>query len=300
MRKMIVIGAQNIDIFAKSEMNLVEGDSNPAKINLAFGGVGRNIAVNMKRLGHEVHFLSVFGDDDFSKSAQLSLDHLGIKTDQSLFLMGSSNSIYLGILDKDNELHLGLNDMQIIKELHPEFFKSKWAYINSFDTIIIDNNLSEESIAYLLNHLKDKVIIMDAVSAHKACKLKKYLDKISILKVNQLELDALSNSLSIKEKLENLHAKGAQTILLTHQEKASLVSKEDELVSQKPKLIKNIINATGAGDAFLSGYLHGFLSEKTEEDRLKMANFAAGITLTSNESTSLELNSEKIEEAINE
>lgn len=86
MSKILVIGAQNIDIFAQAAKKFVKGDSNPATINMAFGGVGRNVAVNLKRLGHDVHFLSVFGDDDLSKTAMQSLGKLEIEIKESLFL----------------------------------------------------------------------------------------------------------------------------------------------------------------------------------------------------------------------
>lgn len=300
MSKIFVTGAQNIDIFARSENDLITGDSNPAKIDLSFGGVGRNIAVNMKRLGHEVHFLTAFGDDEFSRSAQNSLNDLGILTGESLFLKKSNGGIYLGIMDKNNDLHLGLNDMHIFQKLKPEFFESKLDYINNFDLIVIDNNLSEESIVYLLNKLKDKTIAMDAVSAHKARKLKNHIDKISILKLNQLELNVLSGLTSSKEQLKDLHSRGALKILLTQQENESIVSCENQILSLKPGAIDKITNATGAGDAFLSGYLHGLLGDKTEEVKLKMANFAAGITLASDESTSPRLSNDILEKAINE
>lgn len=300
MNRILIIGAQNIDIFTKSECDLVIGDSNPAKINLAFGGVGRNISVNMKRLGHDVHFLSVFGNDTFSQSSQNSLKDLGVKFGESLFHKSLNSSIYLGVMDKSNDLHLGFHDMKIIDELKPEFLQSKLDYIKGFNLIVIDNNLPEESIVYLLNNLKGKTIAIDAVSAYKTRKLQNHLDKISILKLNQLELNELSQLTSSLEQLAELHKKGAKTVLLTNQDNESYVSKTGELISQKPESVQIIVNATGAGDAFLSGYLHGFLSEKNENDRLKMANFAAGITLISKESTSKDLRREKLEKAINE
>ena len=300
MNKILVIGAQNIDIFAKSEEELSLGDSKPAKINLAFGGVGRNIAVNLKRLGQQVHFLTAFGADAFSESARNSLERLEIKYHESLIVGNSNSSIYIGILDQNNDLYLGFHDMQTIEQLNPEFLKSKLDYIRDFDLIVVDNNLTEESIAFLLSHLKGKIIAMDAVSTHKARKLKNYLNKISILKLNQFELDALSDFTSSEKQLEDLHHKGAQTILLTNKENESSVSKVEGLFSQKPEYMQNIINATGAGDAFLCGYLHGLILKKPEEVRLKMANFAARLTLLSEESTSLQLSSEILEKAINE
>jgi len=299
MSKILVIGAQNIDIFAKSEKELVEGDSNPAKINIAFGGVGRNIAVNMKRLGHEVHFLSVFGDDIISNSAIQRLHELDVEIKESLFLKNTNSSIYLALQNQENNLQIGFHDMTLMLNMTPDYLQSKMNFIQGFEFIIIDNNLQIKSIKYLLERLNNKTVVMDAVSAYKAPNLNNF-EKISILKLNLQELNVLSKEKSVEKQLNELHNMGVKTILLSNQEKESIVSIGDKYFSKKPNPIETIINTSGAGDAFLCGYLHGLILKKSEEDRLKMANFAAGVTLSSNESTSLQLSSELLEKAIDE
>ncbi len=285
MNKTLIIGAQNTDIFSKSPNDLVIGDSNPSKINIAFGGVGRNIAVNLSRLGHDIHFITVFGDDAFSQSAHQDLKALGINTSQSLFLKNMNNSIFIGVMDKKNNLHLGLGDMEIVEHLNPDFFKTKKDFIEEFDVLVIDNNLSEITIKYLLNQYQSKTIIMDAVSAQKAPKLLPYLYQISILKVNQLELDELSKANSTKEQLNDLHRKGAQIILLTQQEKEAILSRKGVSISQLPEKAENILNTSGAGDAFLSGFIHGMANGYSDKEKLNLANSAARITMGSNDST---------------
>ncbi|NOR88047.1 MAG: hypothetical protein GQ527_10590 [Bacteroidales bacterium] len=289
MNKTLIIGAQNTDIFSKSPNDLVIGDSNPSKINIAFGGVGRNIAVNLSRLGHDIHFISVFGDDTFSQSAHQNLTTIGINTEHSLFLKNQNNSIFIGVMDKENNLHLGLGDMEIVEHLNPEFFQTKKDFIEEFDVLVIDNNLSEETIKYLLQQYQGKTIIMDAVSAQKALKLLPYLFQISILKVNQLELNELSKANSTEEQLNDLHRKGAQTIPLTQQEKEALLSRKGVSISQKPEKVEDIINTSGAGDAFLSGFIHGMANEYSDEKKLLLANLAAKITMGSKDSTSDDL-----------
>ena len=69
MQKVLIIGAQNIDIYAKTEDEYILQDSNLANIHIAFGGVARNIAANIRRMNNAVSFLTIFGDDEFSKSA---------------------------------------------------------------------------------------------------------------------------------------------------------------------------------------------------------------------------------------
>ncbi len=289
MNKILIIGAQNIDIFSKSPDDFVIGDSNPSKINISFGGVGRNIAVNLSRLGHDVHFISVFGDDAFSLSAHQNLISLGINTTHSLFVKNQNNSIFIGVMDQENNLHLGLSDMEIMEHLNPDFFETKKDFIESFDVLVIDNNLNAISIEYLLHQYQSKKIIMDAVSAQKAPKLLPYLQQVFLLKVNKLELNELSNASSTEEQLNDLHNRGMQTILLTKQEKEAILSRNGTIISQKPEKVEHIINTSGAGDAFLSGFIHGMINKYNDENKLKFANSAARITMESKESTSIEL-----------
>ena len=63
MSEITVVGGINIDIEGSPFEKLKYCDSNPGKINLAFGGVGRNITENAARLGADVAMVSVIGDD---------------------------------------------------------------------------------------------------------------------------------------------------------------------------------------------------------------------------------------------
>lgn len=294
MNKVLVIGAQNIDIFASTDTEYSLHDSNLAKIHIAFGGVGRNIVENIQRLGNSVHFITVFGDDYFSKTARRSLEEMGVDVTESLEISNASNSVYLGVMDKDSDLFIGLNDMGITNNLNKEFFKTKQSYINSFETIVIDNNLNEETLDYLLTTYSNKNIVMDAVSAHKVGKLKKHLSSISVLKLNQIELNEITIENEVTKQIEELHLKGANCLLITNQDKDAVLSRKDSTEVIPTLKTNNIVNATGAGDGFLSGFVHGMLKGVSDIEKLKFAVKVAYITLSSNNSTSELLNIEEV------
>ncbi len=299
MLKTLIIGAQNIDIFAKTNDEYLLHDSNLAKIHIAFGGVGRNIAENINRMDNPVAFLSVFGDDYFSKSAKDSLEKLGMDISQSQFLINASNSVYLGVMDKENDLYLGLNDMDIVNQLSPEYLKTKDMYISSFDLLVIDNNLTKEAIEYLLTTYHYKTIIMDAVSTKKVMKIANLLQYIDVLKVNSLELKKLSSKATLTEQLDELHSLGVTKVLVTNQGEEIILSSLEKTLKATPIFCEKIINATGAGDAFLSGFVHGMIHQLKDQECLLYAKKIAYITLQSNNSTDQKLTKEKVEE-INE
>lgn len=256
MQKILIIGAQNIDLFAHAKTDYVLHDSNPAKMHMTFGGVGCNIASNLAVLGKKVSFLSVFGGDYFSRLARQNLKNLDIAFEESLHIAEASNSVYLGLMDRANDLYLGINDMDIVEALDVAFFSEKEAYIAGFDVLVIDNNLSREALAYLLPKYAHKEIIMDAVSAKKALKLKGLLPSIHLLKLNVMELDALSDKANTSSKLDDLIAQGLQSVILTNSAEEIVYQSGGSRIISKPKPIAKIENATGAGDAFLAGFVY--------------------------------------------
>ena len=62
-----VIGAVNMDLAGTPTNPLREGDSNPGHITLTPGGVGRNIAENLRLLGRKVSLITIMGDDPYAE-----------------------------------------------------------------------------------------------------------------------------------------------------------------------------------------------------------------------------------------
>ncbi len=282
--KILVIGATNIDIFTKTTTPYVLEDSNVAKINIGIGGVGANIATNLNTLGESVSFISAFGSDLFSDMAINKLEKRNINLENSL-QTDENSSVYLAILNEENDLFLGLNDMAIIDELDVAFLQHKHNYINTFNTIVVDNNLTEESIHYLLTTYQDKTIFMDAVSAKKCIKIIPVLQYLDYLKVNQLELETMSSKDNLHDQINDLIEQGVSNLLVTNKGKTIYYASKDELITTIPRPCTNIVNASGAGDAFISGFIHGVNQGVSKEKCLEHAKKLANKTLQVNEST---------------
>jgi pseudouridine kinase len=285
MLKTLVIGAQNIDIFAHAESHCTLNDSNRAKIYMAFGGVACNIVTNIALLGNKVSFLTIFGDDTFSSLAKINLQNLNIDIQESLEVKNESNSIYMAIMDKDNDLLIGLNDMEITDSLSIDFFKEKADFIGGFDLLVIDSNLKKDALEYLLRKYQKKKIIMDAVSAEKVVKLKGLLNCITLLKFNLKELKALSDKETVDQSIDDLLSQGLEKILVTNSGNEIIYKSKDEHIKTMPIEATEIINTSGAGDAFLGGFIHGLMHKKSSVQCLDIAKKTAFLTLQSSSST---------------
>ena len=73
-----VVGGMNMDIGGWPSEELVAQDSNPGRVRMSPGGVGRNIAHNMSLMGLDVRLLTAFGDDVYAQKLAAVCGELGI------------------------------------------------------------------------------------------------------------------------------------------------------------------------------------------------------------------------------
>lgn len=295
MLKTLVIGAQNVDLFAHAQGKVSMRDSNRAKMTLAYGGVACNIASNLALLGNRVSFLTVFGDDAFGDLAKQNLAKMHVSMDESLTLKKANNSMYMAVMDNDNDLLLGLNDMDILDLLSVDFLKTKADFISGFDVLVLDTNLSIDALEYLLHHHADKQFVIDAVSAEKVVKIKDLLSKVFLLKVNALELAALSDKDTQDKQTDELLSLGLLSILVTDKGSEIMYRSRTECIKSMPIIADAIVNASGAGDAFLAGFIHGLIHGIDTASSLHIAKKMAWLTLQSSSSVNTKITISSIE-----
>ena len=186
-----VVGGVNIDIGGRSDAPLVAGDSNPGRIRSSLGGVGRNIAHNLALLGAKVRLITALGADDGAKRIEASCADLGIDLTDSLYVPDGATSTYLFLADSNGDMALAMNDMAIYEQLTPAFLETKLTTLNAAALVVLDTNLSAESIRYLGEHCTAP-LFADPVSAAKAGKLEPVLGRLHTLKPNRMEAELLS------------------------------------------------------------------------------------------------------------
>lgn len=118
----VVCGGVNIDIGAHSFAPLRAKDSNPGKVELSLGGVGRNIAHNMRLLGVPTYLLTAVGGDSRASQVEQSCRDLGIDLSHALHVPDGRTSTYVFVGDSDGDMAIAVSDMEICKKLTPDYF----------------------------------------------------------------------------------------------------------------------------------------------------------------------------------
>ena len=90
-----VVGGVNIDLGGRPDRPPVARDSNPGRVTVSLGGVGRNIAHNLSLLGVRVKLLSALGSDLYADKVSASCAELGIDLSHALRVPGEPTSTYL-------------------------------------------------------------------------------------------------------------------------------------------------------------------------------------------------------------
>ncbi|CAK9886263.1 MAG: Pseudouridine kinase [Candidatus Erwinia impunctatus] len=281
----VTVGSANMDICGYVATDLVFGDSNPGKITCTPGGVGRNIAQNVALLGRESHLVSVVGDDLYGTTL-LDLARLaGVNTDGVYKIHGESTSTYLSLLDNSGEMHVAINDMQILERLTPAMLATSRDLIQHAGVLIVDCNLPEEALSWLFSHAGSVPIFVDTVSAFKAPKVRRWLSHIHTLKPNRLEAQILSG-LTITTTQDApvvarwFHDQGVQRLALSMGADGVYYSDVDSERGWSAPLPVNIVNVTGAGDAMMAGLACCWLDDMTFAESIRFAQGCSALTLS--------------------
>ena len=257
-----VVGGMNMDVGGRPDAALIANDSNPGRVRLSPGGVGRNIAHNLALLGVDTRMLTVLGEDLYAQRLAASCAEAGIDLTQSLHLPGESTSTYLYILDERGDMALALSDMAIYRRLTPEALAPRLPWLNSASVIVLDANIPSESIVWLCEHARVPVFA-DPVSVTKADRLADVLPRLHTLKPNRLEAErltgvAITDEKSARRAADALLKAGLQRVFLSLGSEGVLAADHRGQVFL-PALDAKVVNATGGGDAFMAGLVWAYL-----------------------------------------
>ena len=238
-----------MDVRLAATAALVAGTSNPVRARETPGGVGRNVAAVLARLGARVSLASQLGDDATGDALAADLQAMGVDTAFVQRQAGAASARYWAVLEPTGELALGLSDMAVIEALAPADLDP--AIRHRADAWFIDANLPEPCIVYLLDHARrPPLVAVDTVSVSKARKLEDRLGKVDLLVTNEAEAAVLCGAADARL----LVASGARAVVMG-QGSAGLELADATASAQLDPLPLILRDVTGAGDALAAATL---------------------------------------------
>ena len=239
------------------------------------GGSIANSIVGLSQLGNNVGFIGKISNDHLGEKYEEGLikenvQYLYSKKKESLptgtcLILITPDSertmcTFLGTAGKIDENDI---DTKAIKDSEIIFLEGylwdKGGPKRAFDKAIS----SSKKIAMSLSDLF-------CVERHKNEFLDLVKNKLDIVFANEQEILSLTNSKSLDEVI-NFAKQIKKKIIITRGERGALSINNDEVIECPAKTNLKIVDLTGAGDLFASGYLHGYINKFLEKDCLLKA-----------------------------
>lgn len=298
MTDVIIVGGASIDIQGFSRNKLIYRDSNIGSLNISLGGVGRNIGENLVKLGVSTKLISVIGDDIYGKEIFDEANSTGLDMKNSLILKGKDTSTYLSITDERGDMALAISSMDIYDNMNVEFIEKKRDIIEDAKICIVDTNIPKEVIEYMVFNFKNVKFFLDTVSTAKTAKVKDIIGSFNTIKPNKLEVEILTgikilSNDDLVKSANYLHDKGVNRVFITLGKDGVFYS-DGAIRGRIESPNFEIINATGAGDAFVAALAYGYLNNIDIEETARIGMAASVIALSHKNTINPNMSIEKI------
>ena len=258
----LCIGGAHIDRLGRTYGAPMLGTSNPGRVAWERGGVARNVAENLARLGCQVSLLSRVGKDENGSNI---LDHaasIGIDTT----LIGLSDECatgsYTAIIGDDGQMVIAVADTEIYREITPETLESLLPRLRLFPNWFVDSDISIPCLQTLLTGAGSSRLCMGVLpTANMEC-IRPLLSQFGCLFASMrdgailAELDQESvQPEQVSQRLQDLGCR-AGVLTATH---GQIAVWSEGALSTLPVLTTRGHSMRGAGCSLAAGTIYGLL-----------------------------------------
>ena len=301
------IGAANMDLHGRSRAALILHDSNPGFLHTSPGGVTRNILENLSRMGERTALFSAIGNDLYGREILASGEAVGMDMSHMLRCPDCGSSSYMALIDPEGDMFIGMSDMRILEHITPDWLEGQKDMLRKADAIVCDPCLTPEALEWITSDaLAGVPIFSDPVSTTYARRLAPFAGKLHCLKPNVLELAAMTGceitgDADMERAADVLLERGTHCIVVSMGQRGCYWGDRSGAkfyAALRP--VSQMVDATGAGDAFMAGLLYAYLHRFPPERAARWALAAGIIAVTSAGTVSPGMSAELVNKILEE
>ncbi len=281
----LVIGAASIDVKGRAHKPLQLGTSVPGEITVSFGGVGRNVAENLARLGERTILLSAVGHDPFGAQILERTASAGVDVSKVIISPRHHSAAYLAILDEEGSKTFAVDEMTAMRLVTPAYINSHRALFKDAAMLVLDANLSPQALATAIQAAKryGVPVAVDPTSVTLTPRLKKHLADLAMFTPNVAEAEVLCGRpihgrAEVMAAAQELVAQGVGIAVITLAEEGLCyaTSRESGYI---PAIRCEVVDHTGAGDALTATVVYGLVNQFRIDEAMRLGVSAATLTL---------------------
>lgn len=277
--------------------------SNPGTASWTAGGVGRNIAENLARLGSPTVLVAAVGDDLAGESVVGRTAAAGVDC-RHVVVSRSPTGTYSAVLDDGGDLVIAVADMRATDELGVDDLAVVTGMLGDAGALVADANLDARVVRWLVDagQVAGVPVVLEPVSVAKATLVAPVLDgsvRLHTVTPNVDELSALvgtpvANTVqAIGAAADVLHRRGVAHVWVRRGTRGSLLSvggatpSADPSGEPTPRMVRvsapavEVADVTGAGDSMTAGYVHALLAGDDAVEAARYGQALAALTCAS-------------------
>lgn len=286
-RPVLVIGAAGMDMVGIVKETTQWSGSNPANIRVSFGGVARNVAENLARLGQPVQLLTVVGNDHPGKQLLVYTEACGVQVQACLETSDQHTGSYLAVYAPDGSILMALDDMSIISAITPTFIRQNKVLLTGASMIFMDANLPPAVMKTVIQTAgRARIpICADTTSRLLAERLIPHLSSLYMVTANSAEATVLCQNNPVVtdpstalQAARTLVSRGVELAVVTMAE-FGVVYATSETSGNIPAVHTQVVDPTGCGDALTATIIFGLLNNISIDESVRLGITAASLIL---------------------
>jgi fructokinase len=287
-KKILGIGNAIVDVFVKVDdnflsknnltkgsMKLIEKDEfetlkDTIKIEkIEAGGSVANTMAGISHLGGNSSFIGKVNSDEFGRIYKKSLEKIKVNFPYSEKKENLSTGTSIIFITPDSErtmcTYLGISSQLSKNDINEEHIKDhELIFLEGY---LWDKGISEEMFKHVINLAKknNTEIAMSlsdifCVTRHRNDFFKLLMNDLNILIGNENEINELVQKDNLLDSINELK-KTKKIIVITRSENGSLAILNNEITNCEGIKVEKVLDLTGAGDLFASGFLKEYLDK---------------------------------------
>ncbi len=286
---MLVFGAVFVDVKGFSFGRYVPEGTNIGDVQVVPGGVSRNVAEDLIRLGEPVRFVSMVDDTAMGLEVRSALGALGVDT---AHVLASEKGMgwWLAILDENGDLRGSVSRQPDFRPLEAYLREHGDELIAAADGIVLEIDMNAaiagEVLRLAQKHGRPVYVVVGNMSV--IAKNPEYLRSVACFICNEIEagklLDRDLSAFTPEEMLplliEESRQRGIRAMVITMgADGAVYVDHKTGEFGRCPAAPAAMVDSTGAGDAFFSGTVAALAREYPLSRAVRVGAALASMTL---------------------
>jgi sugar/nucleoside kinase (ribokinase family) len=280
----LVVGELNVDIVLSGLASppMLGSEVLAQGMRMVLGSASAIFASGVARLGHPVGFVSKTGDDEFGRFCREAMLHAGISTHGLLVSSRPTGATIVLSTPHDRALvtHLGAIADLGYDDLPSDLFRGfRHLHLTSY---FLQERLRPD-FPRLMREAKSAGLSVSLdpnsdPSRNWSPEIWEVMRAADVVFVNESEARALTGAASTHAALSVLAERTSCVVVKQGSAGATAVRGADQV--HVGAFAVHVVDTTGAGDSFASGFVHGMLTERSLCDCLLLANAAGALSAT--------------------